>query len=468
MGAGRFLGVFVPTVYLQYEGVEPILDRIQNAGGTAVCLYPRLGRPAQGGAGERFPDLHIDGFERILDRPLWGRRDLDIETFPAFESDRALYGDTPYRPATIAIPQDVDRQDAVVTAISSAHRRGLEAHLLIHPLLVPGLRDSDTPRSAAGRADDGQVVARSACPSSPDARRYAIALARDTVAHAPDVDGLFLDWTEFRAYALGDLFGCICSHCGARARAAGYSWDEIVAALRGAWQAASELTPDGLLRFRHAMRTPRELIRLLAGHRALLAWIEFKARTVTELHREVRAALDADGAGHVMLTARGWAPPWNLVSGLDYERLPNICGAVAPKIFTFDYAAIPRWYGRTLADWNPRLPEELILDALVEVLDLPDDRAPRRFAAYQMPAPGESHPTPPEAYATRIEEVAEAVAGRVPCYPIIHAYLPEGQWKRMVAIVRDGPANGTWVQMYGYLSDPKLRILRDTWRARAP
>ena len=35
----------------------------------------------------------------------------------------------------------------------------------------------------------------------------------------------------------------------------------------------------------------------------------------------------------------------------------------------------------------------------------------------------------------------------------------------MVATVRDSDADGTWVQMYGYLSDDKVAALRDVWHA---
>jgi hypothetical protein len=56
------------------------------------------------------------------------------------------------------------------------------------------------------------------------------------------------------------------------------------------------------------------------------------------------------------------------------------------------------------------------------------------------------------------------VGGKAFCYPFAHAYLPEPQWKRMVALVRDSRVDGMWVQMYGYLSDRKLKILREMWR----
>ena len=102
-------------------------------------------------------------------------------------------------------------------------------------------------------------------------------------------------------------------------------------------------------------------------------------------------------------------------------------------------------------------------DAMVDWMNLPDDHDRRTFALYNIPAPGAPHPAHIEAYRARLDEVATQVAGRAPCYPIAHAYLPEPQWKRMLDLIRDSPVDGLWVHMYGYLSEGKLQILRDVW-----
>lgn len=88
----------------------------------------------------------------------------------------------------------------------------------------------------------------------------------------------------------------------------------------------------------------------------------------------------------------------------------------------------------------------------------------RSFANYRIPAPKELHPAKPEVYRSRLDEVLDQVGGKALCYPFAHAYLPEPQWKRMIALIRDSGADGMWVQMYGYLSDRKLEILREMWR----
>jgi hypothetical protein len=97
-------------------------------------------------------------------------------------------------------------------------------------------------------------------------------------------------------------------------------------------------------------------------------------------------------------------------------------------------------------------------------MDLPDDIEERSFAEYRIPAPMELHPAKLEVYRERLDEVVDQVGGRAKCLPFAHAYLPEPQWKRMIALIRDSRVDGMWVQMYGYLSDRKLEILGETWK----
>ena len=154
---------------------------------------------------------------------------------------------------------------------------------------------------------------------------------------------------------------------------------------------------------------------------------------------------------------------------MDYADLSAWCGMVAPKLFTFDFTALPRWYGEQLLDRSPRLSEEQICDVLVDVFDLPDDLVPRRFAKYRMPAPGETHHTHPAAHRPRIEQIAADVGpGRTRVCPILHAYLPPDEWREMIRVARACDIDGVWVQMYGYLTEQKLDILAEQWHEPEP
>jgi len=80
-------------------------------------------------------------------------------------------------------------------------------------------------------------------------------------------------------------------------------------------------------------------------------------------------------------------------------------------------------------------------------MNLPDDVERRSFANYHIPTPSELHPGRVEAHRPRLNEVVDQIGGRARCYSLAPAYLPEPQWKRRLAVIRDSRADGMWVQM---------------------
>lgn len=466
MTGNAFLGIIVTPANVQSEGLEPVMDNLTRLGATALGLDPWLLQPAAPGSGARMPDLHIDGYERLLGRPLWGKRELYVTSHLVYEPDHVLYDATAYAPPAAA-PPDLDRT-VPQKMIAAAHARGMEAHMGIAPFLPPAVRDADRPVRVDGQPVQPPLVADSACLNSPDARAYALAFITDTVGHYPDVDGLILDWAEFGAYRLQDHFTCFCARCAARARELGYKWDEIHRDVSALWEALHRLTPRKLARARRLLANPTELVALLAAYPGWLAFFRFKAACVACFYRDVRRRLGEAGRGAITLSARGWVSPWNLSSGTDYRQLAAICDAVLPKLFTFDHAVVPRWMGQTLLQWNPALGESALLDTITAWLNLPDDVAGRSFADYHIPAPEERHPVRMTAYRPRLDETVAQVDGKARCYPITHPYLPDAQWKRMVAVVRDSGVDGMWVNFYSYLTESKMEALRQLWQTRVP
>ena len=462
MKNNRFLGVFDDPVYVQNEGLEQVFDNIQSVGATAVCINPQVAHPVEPGKGHRFPALHMDGYERLVARPVWGKRQLQLETFLAYEPNLSLYAGGPYRPATERAPFWVDRE-VPYGIVAEAKKRGMQIHILIQPFIPPNVRTEDQPVYVDGSVPQLPQVALNACLNNPAAEAYALALVEDTIQHFPGVDGLFMDWVEYGAYRLEDHFTCFCSHCERKARGQGFDWDVIKRDVTTLWNWLHSLTARELERSCRLLRTPSELLELLTHYPGWLELLRFKAQSVVGFYQRVRRLLNRLGAADVALSARGWPPPWNRSSGMDYRKLTEVCAAITPKLFTFDYSAMPRWYGQTLLSWNPNLTESEILDALVEWMNLPDDFEHRSFVNYHIPAPTESHPAKIESYRSRVDEVVDQVGGRAYCYPIAHAYLPESQWKQMLALIRDSRADGMWVHMYGYLSDRKLQILKEIW-----
>jgi len=83
------------------------------------------------------------------------------------------------------------------------------------------------------------------------------------------------------------------------------------------------LTSRDLERGHRLLRRPFELLELLLQHPGWLELLRFKVATVVDFYRQTRAQLDELNMPHIALAARGWPPPWNQLSGMDY------CGVAA-------------------------------------------------------------------------------------------------------------------------------------------
>ncbi|MBI4536687.1 MAG: hypothetical protein HY712_01880 [candidate division NC10 bacterium] len=455
--AGRLLGIFLEPLHAQSEGVEAMFDVLESVGTTAVALTLIASRPAAPGTGVRMPPLHVDGHRRVYARPVWGQDSVVVETFPAEDPDLALFSASGYSPRRVAVPAEVDRS-VPRRMIAEARRRGMRVYAQIKPFIPPGVRPADQPVYPDGAVPKPRQVAMIGSPCSPAIREYGVALVRDTVRAFPELDGLFLDWAEYGAYAFQDLFTCLGSHSATLARSRGLDWDLLAAQVRAVWERLHRLRDEDL------RPAATALSRLIDEAPGWAEFLRFKAEAVTTFYRDVRRALDAADRTDVQLMGRGWPPPWNLWSGMDYDALAGVCAAATPKLFAFDYCAIPRWYGEVLQRWNPALSEAAILDALTAWLDLPDNFPTRRFDLYAIPAEDEPHPVGVPAYRCRVEAVLRAVGGRCAVQPFAHCHMPEAMWREKVRMLREAAVDGMWIQMYGYLSEPKLQILREEWR----
>jgi hypothetical protein len=79
-------GVTVMPEFFQVEGIEAVLDNLQRrARVTAIATSPYVMAPMPDGQGGREPPIDAGaGSVRLLDRPLWGRRELFVRTAPSF------------------------------------------------------------------------------------------------------------------------------------------------------------------------------------------------------------------------------------------------------------------------------------------------------------------------------------------------------------------------------------------------
>lgn len=455
--ADRRLGIFVNPMFLHDAGSNDVLDQFLVAGATALCTTPKLARPATDGGGVRFPDLHGDGHRRVLTRPLWGAREHILDYRFALSPVDSWYRATPYRPTgeRLANPGDVR---TLRQTLAAATERKLRVYLLVQPFKVPRLAAADAPRLPDGRAPRPAGVAALGDPAAPAVRAYGTALALHIAHEYPGISGLIFDWAEYAAYRFDELFLGLGDAAEELARGFGFDAKEITRDVGDLWREFHSLQPADLDR-------AGDFMTFWTTRPGTAAFLKLKSRIITSFVGEVRAALDTQGFEQLELAVRGWPPPFNAFSGSDYAALSGLCDFVAPKLFLFDYAALPRWYAETLLEWNPGLPPTAVLDALTRWFDLPDSLQPRRLEKYQIPAPDTPHPVPLDSYAARLDKLRETVRGGARFEPFAHAYLPDAQWDELLGLLSP-ISTGLWIQMYEYLSDHKLASLPRAWPTR--
>ncbi|MCH7728329.1 MAG: hypothetical protein IH991_17905, partial [Planctomycetes bacterium] len=197
----RTVGVTVMPEYLQSEGIEAVLDNLtRRARVNAVATSPYVMVEADESTGNREPPIDAGaGAVRLLDRPLWGKRELWVRTAPSFSPDRKLYEGLRYQPPE---PGDLTRSKGriITEFIDAAKDRGLQVYLQVQAAIPPGYRvqfggptEEDTPCLPDGRIP-AKRVDKNGSLASPHIRAYGNALIRDLCRQYSDLDGIRFDW----------------------------------------------------------------------------------------------------------------------------------------------------------------------------------------------------------------------------------------------------------------------------------
>ena len=119
-----------------------------------------------------------------------------------------------------------------------------------------------------------------------------------------------------------------------------------------------------------------------------------------------------------------------------------------------------RFYGDAMLAANPGIDEKLLTRALVRWLDIADDAGLPSLRDYVYPEPDQAHPVGERAQMRKIAE-AQIAAGATPVYALAHGYGPVEDFRRRIGIAWRASAHGVWINRYGYLSDAKLRTIRE-------
>ena len=462
----RFLGVTVMPEYIQTETIEGVLDNlVMRVAATAVATSPYLMEPAEKNTGSREPPIDAGaGKVRLLERPLWGRRELFVRTAPSFSPDPKLYRGLRYQPPPAT---ELTRKQGYVIRdfIRAAHARHLKVYFQVQAAIPPGYRvqfggpqEADRPRLPDGRIPPHRL-ANNGSLASPHIRDYTHALIRDLCRAYPEINGIRFDWPEYPPYFLDDVFLDFNDHARIAGERLGIDFDrmrrqvgELYKVLHGGLTDAHLATwsePDGG-RYR--------LLGLLADHPGLVDFLRFKAILVDELLSGFRKTLtEAGGIGKEMMP-NAFPPPFSLASGMDFARAAHHSSAISVKLYTMHWPMILRFYGDVLQKANPKVSESLLVRALVNLLDIADDEGFPRLAQYAYPEPDVPHPVGTKAQARKIAH-AQAEAGAVPIYPLVHGYGPVEDFRKRLHVAHEAGRHGLWVNRYGYLSDEKLEIV---------
>jgi hypothetical protein len=470
------VGVTVMPEFFQVEGVDAVLDNLtRRAGVTAIATSPYVMSPVPDGQGSREPPIDAGaGSVRLLDRALWGRRELSVRTAPSWTPDKSLYRGLRYQPAE---PDDLTAAHGAIVgdAIKAAKARGLLVLLQVQAAIPPGYRvqfggpvEEDRPRLPDGstpavRVDNNGSLA------SPHIHSYARALVTDLARAYPDADGFRIDWPEYPPYSLDGAFFDFGPHAEVAASSRGYDFEAMRKA--ASWLRrqvlghldAAELValadPDGG-RFR--------LIQMLIDRPALGQWLAFKSDLSTGILRTFRHAL-AEAAPEKLLIPGSFPPPWTALSGFSFANAAPHADAILVKLFTMHWPMMVRAWGDALVAANPALARRPELPrALAGLFDILDGPGFDRLEDWRYPEPEEAHPVGAAAQARKIA-IAQAEAGQTPVIAMAHGYGPVDDFERRFRVAWTASGKRAWVNRYGYLADAKLdaigRVAREAGSA---
>jgi hypothetical protein len=461
----REVGVTVLPEFFQVEGVEHVLDNLtRRAGVSAIATSPYVMRPTDDGDGSREPPIDAGaGSVRILDRPLWGRRDLWVRTAPSYAPDRSLYEGLRYRPA--GPDAFTDRDGARIgEAIRAAKARGLAVHMQIQAAIPPGYRvqfggpaEEDRPRLPDGTSPDVRVDNNGSL-ASPHILAYTQALIRDLVRAYPAIDVLRLDWPEYPPYSLDSLFFDFSGHARAAMADMGHDPDRLAdAATRLRARMTTDLTGADIERLADGAG-PAALLEQTLRDGAVADWLSAKAAIVTRFIAACAATLLEASGGRIALMPQSFPPPWTRLSGFDAAAVARLgVGAIGVKLYTMHWPMMLRAYGEAVGAANPAIAAHPRLgEALMRVTSVDSD--PARYGALadiRYPEPEEAHPVGAAEQAAKIGEAMRAAAP-VPVWAFAHGYGPVDDFSRRAAIAFEAAGGRLFVNRYGYLSDAKL------------
>ena len=450
-----FVGISIMPEYFQVEG-RAVFDRLERAGATAIVTSPCVMEPAPRGQGTREPPIK----GALLDRPLWGKRELMANIAPSFYHRADLYQSSTYRPP---LATELTRRDGhlVPEFLDAARSSGLETHIRIQSAAPPGFRaqfsevvEADEPRLPDGSRSSNRVDKNGSL-ASDDIRAYFAALLHDVALEYPEIDGFHVDWAEYPPYSIDAVFFDFSTHAVAAANRLGFDAERM---RRDSEQLMrlilTGLTDSDLTRFLDPAGGRHSLLRIVLRFPGFLDLLRFKTMLVIEFLAAGRKALDDAGGSRMGIAPMAFPPPWTLVSGFDYGMIGDSCASIALKLIPSHWTMMLKTYGEAILAGTPGLSEALLVQALGELLSITDggfttplDRIPH--GADEGFVPGERAET------SKIR-TAQHLAGDVPVIPLLHAVGTDAEFAARLQANYRAAGRKVWINRYAFLSDSKI------------
>lgn len=472
------LGITVLPEYFQVEGAAQVLANcvdISHANAITTSPYVMCEAAASDThLGQREPPIDAGaGGVRLLDRPLWGKRELFVQTAPAFSPNRTLYRQLKYQPP----PESElthEHQHHLRDALKLAGENNVLTYMQVQAAIPPGYRvqfsstlPEDTPLLPNQQPARNRVAANASL-ASLDIQRYHCALIVDLCNQYPSLTGIRVDWPEYPPYRLDSVFLDFSPAVQEFAsRRDGPSFSSIkrnIAEFYNALHGNPEpILTNCLLEDIINSANPWKLLADRLEEFSIREWLRLKQDLVFNYIQKLREALDSHGHQDKQLVPHAFPPPFNVMSGLDFGRIAPLADHIPVKLYTMHWAMIARFYLDQLSENNPQVDEALLVGALFKLLEISDAPAPAEIASVKYPSPEDPH-LPSEIVQHRKIARAQLSAGDTPIAALVHGYGPLDDTLNRLATGLRASNNRIWVNRYGYLSDEKLRSLGELSR----
>jgi hypothetical protein len=463
----KTLAVYCWPPHVQAEGVNAVLDNLQQAGVNTVSTAPYVAEPTDPANADRRepPDEGRKNKEavRIIDRPLWGKREQYLRNAPSFAPNAEMYRDMKFAPRE-ADELTASQGDVVGNFIDEAHRRGMRIYIQMGPSALPRLRAGldeselmdDMPRMPDGSLP-GERMVNFAAIASPSVQEFFAATARDVLTTYPEADGLLLDRMEQSFYSFPDAFIDFGPHAERAAAAAGFDFDAMRSATQAILDGISSLTNAHLIEFADGRDVPFAMASAFRDNPAIADVLAFRSAVTEGYLKRIRQAADSVRPG-VELVPITFPPPMSMLTGADFSKYSRHVDAVMIKFFTMHWPMIVTYWSQSIVAINPALDPGLVARAVSTLFNMEDEPS-SNIDDYAYPEPETPHPAGTQAQLRKVKQ-ATLAAGDMPILPSVHGYGPLDDVERRWRMGWEGGNHGMWVNRYGYLSQEKLDLLR--------